>query len=63
MLIIGIGTAFICILTLLLHLSTFIKTSTFTNKMITMSWAIGIFLLLVFEVIALIAYFTTGNPT
>lgn len=63
MLIIGIVTAFVCIITLILHLSTFIKTSTFTKRMVTMSWWIGITLLVLLEILALVVYFSTGVPS
>lgn len=61
MLIIGIGTAIVSFITLVIHLSTFIKTSTSTRKLLTADWIIGIVILLILETLAIIRYLNAGG--
>lgn len=46
MLIIGIGTAFVSAMTLLIHLFTFLKTSTSTIRALKIGWGIGLAILI-----------------
>jgi hypothetical protein len=61
MLIIGIGTALVCVLTLFLHLFTFIKTSTSTKRVLTIGWGFCIGVLLALEGLAVVIYLISGN--
>lgn len=59
--IIGIATAVTSILTFVINLSTIIKTSTSTRKLVTFGWIFGIALLLILEGLAIFKYLTAGN--
>lgn len=61
--IIGIVAAVISGLTLLIHLSTLIKTSTSTRKLLMGWWIFAILLLLALEGLAIYMYITAGAVT
>ena len=61
--IIGIVSAIISGLTLLIHLSTLIKTSTSTRKILMGWWIFAIILLLGLEGLAIYMYITAGQVT
>jgi len=63
MLIIGIGTAFVCALSFLLHLFTCVKTSTSNIKALTTGWIISIIVLVGLEILAIVKYLTAGEIT
>lgn len=56
MLAIGIATAVVSVITLLLHLPTYFKTSTSTRKLLIGGWILGIIILIALEVLAIIFY-------
>jgi hypothetical protein len=60
--VIGIVTAVVCVLTLFLHLFTFIKTSTSTKKVLTIGWGLCIGLLLLLEGLAVFVYIISDDP-
>lgn len=63
MLIIGIGTAFVSVMTLLVHLFTFFKTSTSTIRALKIGWGIGLAILIALEILAIIIYVTAQGLT
>jgi len=63
MLIIGIVTAIVSVITLFLHLSTLVKTSTLTRKLLIGGWIFGIIALIVLEVLAIIVYLTNQSSS
>lgn len=63
MLIIGIATASISVITLLANLPSLIKTSTTTRKLIHFGWIFGIIVHFLLEALAIFKYFTAGSST
>jgi hypothetical protein len=63
MLIIGIGAAVVSIVTFLFNLSTLIKTSTSTRKMLSCGWIFGLVILVALEGLAIYKYLVSNNLT
>jgi hypothetical protein len=63
MLIIGIGAAIVSLLTFVFNLSTLVKTSTSTRKMLSCGWIFGLIILLALEGLAIYKYLVSRNVT
>ena len=61
--IIGIGTAVVSLVSLCINLSTMIKTSTSTRKLVMVGWIFGILILLILEGLGVYKYLNAGNVT
>lgn len=59
--IIGIVTAIISVVTFLVNLSTLLKTSTSTRKIVTFGWIFGLILLFLLQALAAYKYLAAGN--